>query len=168
MENMKILQVDERLVNVLIKSTRDGLAMGGLKPIPVGVSRKFSVTRDVTAVIGAVGQCSGSIFINCSKDCAILMAGKLLGEKLTVMDAAVLDGVCEIANIIAGQSKALLSTSEFRFERISTPAVIVGSNYFVSQYKGATTISVEFELENTGAMPNQDMTFTIAMFLVKI
>jgi CheY-specific phosphatase CheX len=164
----KLLQLDERLVGILVKATRDGLAMGGLKPIPFGASRRFVCSREVTAIIGCVGQCSGSVFINCSRECAILMASKMLGEERKELDNVVLDGICEIANIIAGQTKALLSTSEYKFERISTPAVVVGTNYLVSHYKGALTVSIDFELENTGATMTEDMTFTIAMFLVKI
>ncbi|MDR0868384.1 MAG: chemotaxis protein CheX [Planctomycetota bacterium] len=165
---MRLLQMDERLVGVLIKATRDGLAMGGMKPIPMGASRRFVCSRDVTAIIGCVGASSGSVFINCSKECATFMASKMLGEERKSLDNAVLDGICEIANIIAGQTKALLSTTEFKFERISTPAVVVGSNYLVSHYKGATTVSLDFEMEGVPASVTEDMTFTVAMFLVKI
>jgi chemotaxis protein CheX len=164
----KVLQLDERLVTILVKATRDGLAMGGLKPAPFGASRRFVCSREVTALIGCVGQCSGSIFVNCSRECAILMAGKMLGEERKELDNVVLDGICEIANIIAGQTKALLSTTEFKFERISTPAVVVGTNYLVSHYKGATTVSIDFQLDAPPAAIATDMTFTIAMFLVKI
>lgn len=165
---MKLLRIDEKLVGVLIKSARDGLAMAGLKPVPVGASRRFTCTRDVTAIIGCAGNCNGSILINTSEEGATFLASKMLGEDLEGLDNNVLDGVCEICNIIAGQTKAVLSVTEYKFDRISTPSVVVGSNYFISHYKGATTISVDFELEDIVAQPRQDLTFTIAMFLVKI
>jgi len=163
-----ILQLDDRLLGGLVKATRDGLAMGGMKPAPIGAGCRFTCSREVTAVIGCVGHTSGSVFINCSRESAIFMASKMLGEDCKELNAGVLDGVCEITNIIAGQTKALLSTTEYKFERISTPAVVVGSNYLVSHCKGATTISVDFELNDTGCSFNDDMTFTVAMFLVKI
>lgn len=165
---MNILQIDEKLVGVLVKSARDGLAMAGLKPFPVGASRRFSCTRAVTAIIGCAGNCSGSILINTSEEGAMFLAGKMLGEKMTVMDNSVLDGICEICNIIAGQTKAVLSSTEYKFDRISTPSVVVGDNYFISHMKGATSISVDFELDGIMASPRQDLTFSIAMFLVKI
>lgn len=165
---MKLLQIDEKLVGVLVKSTRDGLAMAGLKPVPVGASRRFTCTRDVTAIIGCAGNCSGSILINTSEDGAAFLAGKMLGEELNGIDNNVLDGLCEICNIIAGQTKATLSITDYKFDRISTPSVVVGSNYFISHHKGATTISVDFELEGIIGHPRSDLTFTIAMFLVKI
>lgn len=165
---MNILQLDERLLGALVKATRDGLAMGGMKPTPIGASCRFVCSREVTAVIGCVGHTSGSVFINCSKESAIHMAGKMLGEEAKELNSAVLDGICEITNIIAGQTKALLSTTEYKFEKISTPAVVVGSNYLVSHCKGATTVSVDFELNDTVKAVNADLTFTVAMFLVKI
>ncbi len=165
---MNILQIDEKLVGVLVKSARDGLAMAGLKPFPVGASRRFTCTREVTAIIGCAGNCSGSILINCSEAGAMFLASKMIGEKLTKMDNTVLDGVCEICNIIAGQTKAVLSTTDYKFDRISTPSVVVGSNYFISHMKGAVSISVDFELDGVMASPREDLTFSIALFLVKI
>lgn len=165
---MNILQIDEKLVGVLVKSARDGLAMAGLKPYPVGASRRFTCTRNVTAIIGCAGNCSGSVLINCSEEGAIYLASKMLGENLKVLDNTVLDGICEICNIIAGQTKAVLSMTDYKFDRISTPSVVVGSSYMISHYKGATSVSVDFELDKVIANPHQDLTFTIAMFLVKI
>ena len=165
---LNILQIDEKLVGVLIKAARDGLAMAGLKPVPVGASRRFSCSRNVTAIIGCVGTCSGSVLINCSEEGAIFLAGKMLGEDLKVLDNSVLDGVCEICNIIAGQAKAVLSSTEYKFDRISTPSVVVGSNYMISHYKGAVSVSVDFELDKVICNPHQDLSFSIAMFLVKI
>lgn len=165
---MNILQFDDRLLAALVKATRDGLAMGGMKPMPVGAGCRFLCSREVTAVIGCVGHTSGSVFLNCSRSSAAHMAGKMLGEECSGLTPGVLDGICEIINIIAGQTKALLSTTEYKFEKISTPAVVVGSNYLVSHCKGATTISVDFELNDAMKTIDDDMSFTVAMFLMKI
>lgn len=165
---LKVIQVDELLMGVMIKSTRDGLAMAGLTPNPVGVSKRFHCSRNVTAIIGCVGASTGSILLNTSQECACFMAGKMVGEEFHDLDAQALDGICEITNIIAGQSKAILSATEHKFDRISTPSVVVGSNYFISHYRGATTLSVEFELTDSPIKPLSDMTFSVAMFLMKI
>jgi len=84
-----ILQLDDRLLAVLTKATRDGLAMGGMNPIPVSISCRFLCTREVTAIIGCVGHLSGSICVNCTPAGAIYMTDKMLGENHTEMDAAV-------------------------------------------------------------------------------
>jgi CheY-specific phosphatase CheX len=165
---MQILQIDEHLVNVLVKSTRDGLAMAGLKPVPVGVGRYFHKPREVSAIVGFVGTTNGSIMLNASRDCACFMAGSMLGEKLNELIPQVLDGICEITNIIAGQTKAILSTTEHKFERISVPSVIVGTSYHITNYKGITSLSVEFELQEMPVLSQQDCLFTISMSLMKV
>lgn len=163
-----ILQIDDRLLAVLTKATRDGLAMGEMKPLPVSISSQFLCPREVTAIIGCVGHLSGSICVNCTPAGAIFMTNKMLQEEHTEMDEAVLDGVCEIANIIGGQVKALLSSTEYKFEKISLPAVVVGSNYTVAHGNGALNLSIDFELKDVPSATGKPMTFTVAMFLMKV
>ncbi len=79
-----------------------------------------------------------------------------------------LDGLCEIANIIAGQAKAALSTTEYRFDRISVPSVIVGNNYSISHYRGMTSVSVEFELPEMPMKPGDYGTFSVNISMMKI
>ena len=108
------------------------------------------------------------MIINTSADCACFMAGRMLGETLSQPDNQTLDGLCEIANIIAGQTKASLSTTDYKFDRISVPSVIVGNNYSISHYRGMTSLSVEFELPEMPIKPGDRATFTANMSLMKI
>ncbi len=165
---MDILQIDEFLVNALVKATRDGLAMAKLKPVPVGVDKYFHSRRAISAVVGFVGSTSGSLMLNTSEEGACLMAGRMVGEEIKELDAQVLDGICEISNIIAGQIKAILSTSEHKFERISIPSVVVGASYFISHYRGLKSLSVEFELPEMPLHPRQDYRFSLSMCLMKV
>ena len=165
---MSLIHIDEQLVSVIIRSTSDGLSMAGLKPTAVGVS-KFVICREtVSAIIGFVGQTSGSIILNTSDACACFLAGRMLGETLTRLDNQTLDGISEIANIIAGQTKAVLSATEHRFERISTPSVIIGNSYTITHYRGMTTVSVEFELPEMPIKPGQIPTFIVNMALMRV
>lgn len=163
---MDILQIDNHLVKVLVKATRDGLAMAQLKPMPSGVSRYYSSNREVSAIVGFVGTTNGSLMLNVSREGACFLASKMLCEEVTELNEPALDAVCEIANIIAGQTKAVLSTTEHKFERISVPSVIVGSSYFVSQYKGMLSLSVEFEFPDVPSRHNNDFRFSISMCLM--
>lgn len=168
MSAQSLLQVDETLVSVLIKCTRDGLMMAGLKPVPIGISKLLSSKGNVSSIIGFVGPISGSMFINAQDTTACFMAGRMLGETLQVLDNQALDGLCEIANIIAGQAKAALSTTEFRFDRISVPSVIVGNSYSISHYRGMTSVSVDFELPEMPIKPGDRSTFSVNISLMKI
>ncbi|MBN2712043.1 MAG: chemotaxis protein CheX [Planctomycetes bacterium] len=165
---MQILQVDEHVVNVLVKATRDGLAMAGLKPVPVGVSRLINTRGAVSSIIGFVGPTSGSLMLNASKEGGCFMASKMLGEDMNDLTPQSLDGICEIANIIAGQTKAILSTSDYKFDRISVPSIVVGSSYFISHYKGMTTVCVEFELPEVITADMNSKIFSVSMCMMKI
>lgn len=162
------LNLDEQIVSVLIKCTRDGLVMAGLKPNPVGLSKHPQSKGTVSSIIGFVGPFSGSMIINTTDDCACFMAGRLLGETLNVLDNQTLDGLCEIANIIAGGAKAALSTTEYKFDRISVPSVIVGNNFSISHYRGMTSVSVEFELPEMPIKPGDRGTFSVNISMMKI
>mgnify|MGYP003623614659 CR=1 FL=1 len=50
------LDIDENLVNVLIKCTKDGLMMAGLKPAPIGLSKLLQSKGNVSSIIGFVGR----------------------------------------------------------------------------------------------------------------
>ena len=165
---MSMLAIDDKLAAVVIKATREGLTMAGLKPVPVGVG-KYTQCRDaVSAIIGFVGQTSGSMLINTSEACACFLSSRMLGETLTTLDNQALDGLCEIANIIAGQIKAVLSYTEHRFDRISTPSVIVGQNYTVTHYRGMTSLTVEFELPEMPIQPGRHPVFSVNICLMRL
>ncbi len=165
---MQILQIDELLVNVVVKATRDGLAMAGLKPVPCGVNRYFHSHGAVSAIIGFVGQTSGSVMLNASESAACFMAGRMLGEEMKELSSEMLDSFCEITNIIAGQIKAILSNTEHRFERISVPSVVVGTSYYISHYKGMNTMTIDFELPELRTPRLSDTCFSVSMCLMKI
>jgi chemotaxis protein CheX len=165
---MQILQIDEKIIHVLMKSTRDGLAMAGVKPVPVGISKYVTGSRDVSAIVGLVGNTTGAIMLNASTKISCFLAGKMIGENSEDLSPQVLDGMCEIANIIAGQTKALLSTTEWKADKISCPSVVVGSNYFISHYKGMTTASVDFELTELPLTQLSDRLFSVSISLMKI
>lgn len=168
MGSESLLQVDEQLVAILVKCTRDGLMMAGLKPIPIGLSKLLQSRGNVSSIIGFVGPFSGSMIISTSDETACFMAGSMLGETHNVLDNQTLDGLCEIANIIAGQAKAALSTTEYRFDRISVPSVIVGNSYSISHYRGMTSVSVEFELPEMPIKPGERGTFSVNISMMKI
>lgn len=163
-----LLQLDEQLVAVMVKCTRDGLMMAGLKPMPIGLSKLLQSKGNVSSIIGFVGPISGSMFINTTDAVACFMASRMLGETLTALDNQVLDGLSEIANIIAGQAKAALSSTEYKFDRISVPSVIVGNSYSISHYRGMTSMSVEFELPEMPMKPGERGTFSVNLSLMKI
>ncbi|MBN1256692.1 MAG: chemotaxis protein CheX [Planctomycetes bacterium] len=163
---MEIIGVNEVLLNALVKATRDGLSMAGIDPVPIGVSRYVTTTREVSAIIGLVGSTSGAVMVNASKEITCQIAEKMLKEKCEQLTPQALDSISEIGNIIAGQTKAILSTTEWKIEKISCPSVVVGSSYFISHYKGMLSVAVDFELGALPLISLNERLFTVSISLM--
>lgn len=166
---MGVLKLDEGLINVLVKATTDGLSVANIVPSSVGASRYLQTRHEISAIIGFVGSVCGSISINLSNAAARTLAGRMLGETFSEVTAETLDGICEIVNIIAGKTKAILSASELKIEKISVPSVVVGTNYYLTHYRGMQTLSVEFEIPDpTKAHQNFDHVFSVSISMMKV
>lgn len=165
---MDLIQVDDLLVASLVKATREGLSMANVKPVPVGLSKYVNCTREVSTVVGLAGQMSGSFLMNTSTPLALYLAENMLAEKMESLTGEVLDSLAEIGNIIAGKTKAILSTTAYKFEKISIPSVVVGNNYFISLYRGMQTVSVDFELSSMPMTPTNDRFFSVSLSLMKV
>lgn len=85
------------------------------------------VRPDVTACITLAGGWNGTLTLECGHDQARSFAAAMLGsapEELETPDIA--DAIGELANIVAGNLKALLPAA-----RLGLPSVVLGSNYEV-------------------------------------
>ena len=164
---MSALNLDEGLITTLIRSTNDGLAMANMVPVPIGASRYVTSTHAVTSIIGFVGAVCGSVSINMSSTAAKFLTGRILGGEQTELTNDALDTICEVINIIAGKLKAILSTSEYKIEKISVPSVVVGSNFSVTHYRGMQTVCVEFELPDVATRRNSDFIFSVALSMMR-
>ena len=112
----------------------------------VRVKKHNVMLGDITGVVGLKGQIIGTVMMSMPISVATKNVGRLVSEEITggVESETVRDGVGEITNIIAGQAKASLSTSKYKFE-ISTPAIVSGTHHEISAKKGCTCIEVIFE-----------------------
>ena len=116
---------------ILLRSITGGmdacLTMCGMEAKCVGVATV--PTREpgpITGMIGVHGHVSGFVTLNMSEKVALAAVGGLLEEKCDVLTPQVIDGVGEIANILAGQIKSKLSGTKWSFSRVTIPSVIVG------------------------------------------
>ena len=121
---MNKLQIDDVLLDCVIKGTHEGLEMAEVSPDAVGASKFNTVSKEISVLVGLHGESrNGNMALNLSERTAIHLAGKLMGEKIDVLDDDAIDALCEIGNMIAGRLKELLksvySTKYF-------PAVSVG------------------------------------------
>ncbi len=161
------IAVDATLLEKIIRAGMNGLEMTGIKPCPVGASCLTSAPHDLTVIVSLIGNWNGTMAFNISTYGALFLTGLLLGEEQKELNEDTLDGTGEIGNIIAGSLKDYLEKSEFAFHSISTPSVIMGGNYNIYHYKGFTTVSVTFEIEEIPMCRMEDRYFTVTVSLMK-
>lgn len=87
----------------------------------------------VTAHICVVGATSITCLICCSADVARTIAGILLMQECTEVDADVLDAMAEIANMVLGSVKTDLN-AHLGDVNLSIPTVTYGQNFIIHNH----------------------------------
>ncbi|MBN2799516.1 MAG: chemotaxis protein CheX [Deltaproteobacteria bacterium] len=166
---MSRLVLDETLMDSVIEGTIKGLEMTGIEPKPIGASSYLSAQRTYSVLVSLYGRRSGTLTLNFTDHAVRFLVAEMLGEDMAdELDDESFDALCEIGNIVAGSIKTVLQNSEFQFDNISLPALIVGSNYGLYQLKGITTVAVEFQIEEIGVAHLKDRYFTAAISMMEI
>jgi chemotaxis protein CheX len=98
----------------------------------------------VTGVIGLTGKTTGTVAISVTKEMALAITGRLLGDAPTEINSCVVDAIGELANMIAGAAKAQLEQMELS---LGLPTVITGKSTCISFPSNATPISIPFSSE---------------------
>ena len=101
------------------------------------VHQDFSkIKKEITAMIGCAGENRGIMSLFLPERTAFKCVGAMLGMEVNEFDSCINDAVGEMANMIFGGAKTELYEKKINFN-ISTPTVIVGSEYSV--YSGDTS-----------------------------
>jgi CheY-specific phosphatase CheX len=170
---MATLKINPTLMDAIVQAGLEGLSMTGIVPEPVGASRFWTASRDVSVLVSLIGdELAGSLTLNITSLAASYLSQRLLGEVTSEFDSLrlddeMLDGICEIGNIIAGRAKDLLHTSEFSFRSISCPSLVMGGSYNLYHSRGMTTASVEFEIAEIPMTRMHDRFFSVSISTMK-
>lgn len=160
------LNINQTLMDCVIRGTQSGLSMTGLTPDAVGASRFSTGAKDVSVIVGLHGRCNGNMTLNLSENTACFLASKLAGETYTEMNEDTVDAICEIGNMVAGRFKDELMGTEFQFEAISLPALILGAKYDLYHLKNITTASITFEISEISMVRIHDRFFSTTISLL--
>lgn len=119
--------------------------------VPVVVGERYTQTgiinvHDVTALIGFNGDGLGSLLISMSQENAMKTISKFLYTELTEVDDDVLDGVEEIANIVAGAAAA-----RFKFKTgLGLPTILLGEKQRIHGNEDAPWLFITMKTEAFG------------------
>jgi chemotaxis protein CheX len=133
--------------NALIKAVKNTFStMIGVAAVPLADLPPASRKKDITGMIGMAGAVRGSASIHLPQSVAFLCMSGMLGMQPESMTSDVRDGIGEVANVIIGGAKSDLNSGGIAFN-ISTPTVIIGSNYVISS-SGQQPVCLPFSANN--------------------
>lgn len=97
----------------------------------LGLEKEPYQTEDVTVIISLIGRVEGNVFYSMSKETAVGLASRVLGETLTNFDVLAQSGIAELANVITGRASVKLSQAGYE-ATISPPTVLLGRGAVIS------------------------------------
>lgn len=97
---------------------------------------------EVSGIIGLSGRAVGCVVLSMSRSAALQVAESMLGETASEINDTVVDAVGELANMIAGSSKAKLE--QFQLS-ISIPTVIIGKGFAIAFPKEVPRVCIPFD-----------------------
>ncbi|GHT33307.1 hypothetical protein FACS1894214_5130 [Planctomycetales bacterium] len=167
--NISGLTINPLITQSIVKSVEDCLQMCNMKVNVVGITRipVHLPQAPVTGMIGLSGKCTGFISITMPERVAYRAVSGLLMEDLKAVNSAVVDGVGEITNIIAGGLKTKLYNTAWMVNHITIPSVILGDNYNISFSKGIDYCGITFETEDIESLTIHDRVFMVTTSLIQ-
>ncbi len=136
--------MDVSYINPFISATIEcfkKMIFTDVTPMSPSLKNQPFPTYDISGVIGLSGEAQGSISLSFPQDVAIRVISSMLSAQITDKSPELIDGIGEIANIVAGNAKRGLS--KFNLS-ISLPNVILGRNHVIGGQSGVPTIIVPF------------------------
>jgi chemotaxis protein CheX len=101
---------------------------------------------DISGTIGLAGKANGVVAVTFSKEIACKITSNMLGEVFTELNDTVKDSIGEIANMIAGGAKGIISEKGLNF-KIALPSVIVGSDHTLSYPSSVPCMVIPFTID---------------------
>jgi chemotaxis protein CheX len=137
--------MDVSFINHFIESTAnvfDTMLSCKVKRTSLQLKTGCQPTHEVSAVIGLSGKVTGSVVLSLTRNVALKSVEQMLFDEFTEINAEVVDGVGELANMIAGGAKAAMEDLQLA---LGLPNVIIGNSHEVYFPGSVQPISVGFE-----------------------
>lgn len=122
-------QLRADFVNPFLQAASEVLILEiGEDPEPGEISLQLSAstTRDVTAVIGVLGQVTRIVLLGLAEATACAIVAKILNQDVAAFDDMAESAIGELANVIVGRAATLLGESGLA-SNVTPPTLIVGT-----------------------------------------
>ena len=134
--------------NVLIRTFETMLSLTP-RPEAYMYGKRDDVNSDITGTIGIAGDISGTISLRFRKDLICRLASVFLNEEITEINEHVMDATGELANIIAGSTKGILSQTMHIDFKLAIPTTIMGSGHVLGYPSGSSIVIIPFVIEDS-------------------
>lgn len=91
----------------------------------ISLQPSASTTRDVTAVIGVLGQVTGIVLLGLDEPTACAIVARILNQPVSAFDEMAESAMGELANVIVGRAATLLGEAGLA-SNVTPPTLIVG------------------------------------------
>lgn len=102
--------------------------------------------NSITGVIGLAGTHKGVLAIHCPNEVAMAITGSFLGMEVDEINEDVEDAVGEIANMLGGSVKSILSDNGRDID-LSLPSIIRGESYEFQPTRDVDRFVIPFECD---------------------
>lgn len=140
--------MDVRYINPFIGSVEQvfGTLLGAwVRRGAVSLQRGTVGDDQLTAIIGLSGAVRGVVTAVLPAATAMAIVSAMLGETYTEVSADVVDGVAELANLVAGGAKSQLVESDAAPIQLGLPSVVTGSRFAVLYPPDAAWLEIAFD-----------------------
>jgi len=138
---------EEELTKFLVSDIKEVFStmvgMEDILPVPTQIEPITHFEGCITAMVGLAGSYSGLVSIHTPQTLALQITSSMLGMEVTEMDEDVQDALGEVANMVAGSFKLHLARGGADI-RISTPSVVIGSDYVITAGTINDTMTLRF------------------------
>lgn len=141
---------EQQLAGYVIDSTREVFSTMVMMDPADDFPLKEPVSRfkcSITGMVGFAGTYSGVISIHCPVSLALKITSSMLGMECEEVNEDLNDAIGEIANMLGGSVKQVLSTGGLDV-KLSIPTVIAGEDYTVNSLSDIDCVVIPFTVEN--------------------
>lgn len=137
---------EEELASYVISAAKEVFGTMVMMELEDSYPLTEPITRfhcSVTGMVGLAGAYSGILSIHCPHEFALRITSNMLGMEVDEMNADVHDALGEIANMLGGYVKQIISKGGLDIN-LSIPTVISGEEYTISFMSDTDCVSIPF------------------------
>jgi chemotaxis protein CheX len=137
---------EDELAGYVISATKEVFETMVMMTLEDSYPLKEPVTTfhcSVTGMVGLAGTYTGILSIHCPKSLALRVTSNMLGMEVDEVDDDVNDALGEIANMLGGYVKQILSKGGLDIN-LSIPTVIAGEDYTVNSMSDSDCVIIPF------------------------